>query len=355
MASQPNERFLFREGDSATKAFLTKGGKIALSGTHLPAIELECEDLLLGVVELFLADGGAPPPRLCSLSVSAEAQVEERSFEKVLLLAREYEYGISANRFLALLLERTNELLRSMFRSLPQQWKSYQEQAMLYYDLVNRWEGLALRSGVVEYQASVDEAKQVDLYSTGARFQQERSVSCIAFGSGWLTSAQRFSKEQAICRAGDSADCMYILLEGSVYVAKPNQILATISQQGECFGELAFFLKGKRTADLIATAGTALLRLDTSSLREFHATHPDMFVQIAATLAKRIQANLLTLERRHATQPEQAASEAEVLSAGARKTIDGFLEKLRRFLRIASNFEISELVAHAQEEMAKID
>jgi CRP-like cAMP-binding protein len=355
MSSQPQWRVLFQEGDLARTAFLTKGGKVTLSGAHLPDIEVQCEEFLLGVVELFLSDGGVPPRRLCTVSVSADAQVSEVNFEKVISLAGDYEYGISTNRFLALLLERTNDLLRTMFRSMPQQWRSYQELAMLYYDVVNRWEGLASRSGVTEYLGLVNESKQVELYSVGTRFQQERAVSCIAFGSGWLTSAQRFSKEQAICRAGDVADCMYILLEGCVHVAKPNQIFATISQPGECFGELAFFLKGKRTADLIATAGTALLRLDTSSLKEFHATHPDMFVQIAGTLAKRIQANLITLERHYATKPEQAASEAAALNASARKTIDGFLEKMRRFLRIASNFEISELVSCAQEELSKID
>lgn len=355
MSSQQNERVLFKEGDPARSAFLTKGGSVAVSGAHLPKVEVPCEELLLGVVELFLSDGGAQPARLCTVSVSADAQVSEIGFEKVLSLTGDYDYGISANRFLALLLERTNDLLRTMFRSMPRQWRSYQERAVLYYDLVNRWEGVASRSGVSEYLGSVDESKRVDLYAVGARFQQERSVSCIAFGAGWLSSAQRFSKEQAICRAGDSADCMYILLEGCVYVAKPNQIFATISQPGECFGELAFFLKGKRTADLIATAGTALLRLDTSSLRDFHATHPDMFVQIAGTLAKRIQANLLTLERYHATKPEQAATEAEALNVTAGRTIDAFLEKLRRFLRIASNFEISELVAYAQDELSKID
>lgn len=354
MASKPMQRALFNEGEESQGAFVTKGGLIAISGTHLPRFEIEGDELLLGVVELFLAEGTAAPRRLFTTEVSADVQLATVGFDEVLKLAHGYDYGINANRFLAMVLERTNELIRMMFRLMPQQWRTYQERAVLFYDLVNRWEGIAKTSGVKEYQASVDESKRTELYAAGARFRQERSVSCIAFGSGWLSSAQRFVREQAICRAGDTADCMYILLEGTVHVARPNQLFATINRPGECFGELAFFLKGKRTADLIAAADTAILRLDNASLPEFHTTHPDMFVQIAGTLAKRIQANLGILQRHHATNPDQAVSEAAVLDENARKTVDGFLEKLRRSLRIASNFEISDLIAYAQDEMAKL-
>ena len=354
MATRPMQRVLFKEGDGSQGAFIAKGGAIGISGTHLPRFELEVDELLLGVVELFLMPGGAPPPRLFTVEVSAEVQISQVSFDEVLKLASGYEYGINANRFLAMVLEKTNELVRTMFRLMPEQWRTFQDRAILFYDLVNRWEGIAKTSGVTEYQASVDESKRTDLFAVGARFLQERSVSCIAFGSGWLSAAQRFPREQAICRSGDAADCMYILLEGTVHVAKPNQLFATINQPGECFGELAFFLKGKRTADLIAAANAAILRLDTASLPEFHATHPDMFLKIAGTLARRIQANLGILQRHHAMNPEQAASEAETLDDNARKTIEGFLEKLRRFLRIASNFEISDLVAYAQDEIGKL-
>ena len=354
MATRPMQRVLVKEGDGSQGAFIAKGGAIGISGTHLPRFELEVDELLLGVVELFLMPGGAPPPRLFTVEVSAEVQISQVSFDEVLKLASGYEYGINANRFLAMVLEKTNELVRTMFRLMPEQWRTFQDRAILFYDLVNRWEGIAKTSGVTEYQASVDESKRTDLFAVGARFRQERSVSCIAFGSGWLSAAQRFPREQAICRSGDAADCMYILLEGTVHVAKPNQLFATINQPGECFGELAFFLKGKRTADLIAAANAAILRLDTASLPEFHATHPDMFLKIAGTLARRIQANLGILQRHHATNPEQAASEAETLDENARTTIEGFLEKLRRFLRIASNFEISDLVAYAQDEIGKL-
>ena len=360
MGFQSTEKVLFKEGDPSTGAFLVEGGQISISGTHIPKVNLDGvnvdgNNLLVGVLELFLAQGADPGPRLCTLFASSDSRVSEVPFRKVLSRLTDYDEGSNANRFLAQFLERTNDLIRTMFRLMPKQWRGYQEQAILYYGLVNCLDKIATTSGVSDYKELVRESQNIDLYSVGSRFRQERSISCIAFALEWLTSAQRFSKEQAICRAGDVADCMYILLEGNVYVAKPNQIFASINKPGECFGELAFFLKGKRTADLIATPGTSVLRLDAGSLREFHASHPDMFIQIAATLAKRIEANLQTLERHRATNPQEAAKEAEALNQSARKVVDTFLEKIRRFLRIASNLEVSELVNYAQDEMAKID
>jgi hypothetical protein len=43
--------------------------------------------------------------------VSSEDPLTELSFDKVLALAKEYEFGINCNRFLAALLERTNDQL----------------------------------------------------------------------------------------------------------------------------------------------------------------------------------------------------------------------------------------------------
>jgi CRP-like cAMP-binding protein len=354
MNTAPQGRVVYKEGDPSKEAFLVKSGKVYLVSSFFSPIELAGDDLIVGVLELFLADGIAPGTRISDLVVSNEAQLSKVSFEQVLESAREYDYGIKVNRFLAAVLERTNELVRSMFRAMPAEWRAYQERAILFYDLVSRFDGIASRGGVQEYQSAVLELKTSALYLAGERFNQERVVSCIAFGSAWLKSSQRFQVEQAFCRAGDDADCMYILLEGRVHVARPNQILATIKEPGECFGELAFFLRGKRTADLVATAGTALLKLDNSSLPEFHSTHPEMFIQIAGTLAKRINANFGILKGHHASSPEKAAAEACELDRESRKIVDAFLERLRKFLRIASNFEISELIAHAQEGLGKI-
>jgi hypothetical protein len=80
-----------------------------------------------------------------------------------------------------------------------------------------------------------------------------------------------------------------------------------------------------------------------------------MFIQIAGTLAARIQANLITLQSHHATNPEQAAKQAEALNANAHKVLDSFIDRMRRFLRIAANFEVSELLGYAQDELAKFD
>jgi CRP-like cAMP-binding protein len=355
MSGDPKRRILYSEGDRVDCAYLVSGGSVHLASSFISEIEHSARDeILAGAIELFLVDGIAPPPRLTNLSVSVDARMSEVTFEQILKSAREYEYGIKVNRFFAELLEKTNDLVRAMFRAMPVEWRSYQELAILFYDLISRWEGIAVRSGVHEYQSVVDEMKTTALYLAGERFNHERVVSCIALGSSWLKSSQRFSSEQAFCRAGDDADCIYVLLQGAVHVTKPNQVLATIREQGECFGELAFFLRGKRTADLVATAGTALLKLDNATLPEFHSSHPDMFIQIAGTLAKRIYANFETLKRHNANSPDKAQAEARELNEASRKTVDAFLERLRRFLRIASNFEISELIAHVQERLGKV-
>jgi hypothetical protein len=58
--------------------------------------------------------------------------------------------------------------------------------------------------------------------------------------------------------------------------------------------------------------------------------------------------------KHNANSPDKARAEARELSEGSRKTVESFLERLRKFLRIASNFEISELIVHAQERVGQL-
>ena len=141
-----------------------------------------------------------------------------------------------------------------------------------------------------------------------------------------------------------------MLLDGAVYVSKSDQIIATISEPGECFGELAFLIHGKRTADLTATQNTAILKVDKGALRDFHTHHPDMFIQIARTLAKRLEHNVEMLGFYNSNESKESTTAFKNSAGNAKKEILAFLDDLKAFVRIAFNREINVLIASAAKE-----
>lgn len=80
---------------------------------------------------------------------------------------------------------------------------------------------------------------------------------------------------EIICRHGDTGNTMFIILRGQVGVYIPQQDRQrniarpslTLSE-GEIVGELAFALRHKRTADLVALGDTALLSFEYEQLRD---------------------------------------------------------------------------------------
>ncbi|MCB0334585.1 MAG: cyclic nucleotide-binding domain-containing protein, partial [Bdellovibrionales bacterium] len=106
----------------------------------------------------------------------------------------------------------------------------------------------------------------------------------------------RYQKDAFLCRQNDSDRALYVLLDGAVGVLVRGKYIAHITLPGEAFGELSLFLRGKRTADLVAEQPTAILRLTPENLPEFHETHPQMFLIIARTLAQRLESNLERLK-----------------------------------------------------------
>jgi len=66
---------------------------------------------------------------------------------------------------------------------------------------------------------------------------------------------------------GELDDCFYIITEGKVTVTKHNKTIRTL-EKGDCFGEMGYLAKTKRTASIKSEGKTALLKINSTVISQ---------------------------------------------------------------------------------------
>lgn len=88
-----------------------------------------------------------------------------------------------------------------------------------------------------------------------------------------------------ILKKGNTAQNLYVLLDGVVEVRDGDQLLAVITP-GEVFGEMAFLLARPRSADVFAVAaGTRVLSLSESALRGLIKDEPSVAAMLLLNIS----------------------------------------------------------------------
>jgi flavin reductase (DIM6/NTAB) family NADH-FMN oxidoreductase RutF len=93
---------------------------------------------------------------------------------------------------------------------------------------------------------------------------------------------------EAIVRAGDPGDELYVVLEGSVRVDREGQPVRALAA-GELFGEIAVLDGGRRTADVVATTDTRCLAVPRDVIRAALEAEPRAAWDLLGVLARRLR------------------------------------------------------------------
>jgi CRP/FNR family cyclic AMP-dependent transcriptional regulator len=101
-----------------------------------------------------------------------------------------------------------------------------------------------------------------------------------------------------IVKQGDIDDAMYLVLDGELRVrlmiGGKETILATLAA-GECFGEIALFDQGPRSADVLANKDSIVLKVSSEAFDKLRREAPELcspiLFAISKTLAARIRAD----------------------------------------------------------------
>jgi hypothetical protein len=122
-----------------------------------------------------------------------------------------------------------------------------------------------------------------------------------------IADEQTFKARAAICRDGDNADCLYVIVSGSVQVQKRGLELAVLTR-AHCFGEMAVLDSSPRSADVIALDETEVLRVGQEQFLETMQSNGHIMQSVVRMLLSRLR-----------LMDEQLADKAAV-AAGGRST-----------------------------------
>jgi len=97
---------------------------------------------------------------------------------------------------------------------------------------------------------------------------------------------RRFEAGQFVIRQGEQTDALYFLIEGAVEVLKDDVRVATATQPGLVFGEMAVLLGGAHTASVRAVKPCDFFIVGQP--REFLKASPALSLHVAELLARRL-------------------------------------------------------------------
>jgi hypothetical protein len=106
-------------------------------------------------------------------------------------------------------------------------------------------------------------------------------LAAIAVESSWPSGSVVF-------REGDAGDALYVVLSGSVCIAKDGVEIATL-RKGACFGEMAVLDGAPRSADASVSDEAVLLRISSEEFYEALAEDPRLIQNVIGVLTRRLR------------------------------------------------------------------
>jgi CRP-like cAMP-binding protein len=108
----------------------------------------------------------------------------------------------------------------------------------------------------------------------------------IAFGTEHLSIA----KGRELYREGETADCGYVILAGSVNLVEDRDASRRILHSagpGTLLGELALISPGERSTGAVAAADSEVIRISRSLFRRVLEEYPELAAKLHAAMSRR--------------------------------------------------------------------
>ncbi len=158
----------------------------------------------------------------------------------------------------------------------------YQMGLDLAADLTKTFDNLEKPKDDISAQEKFEAVKKLEFF-TGF---PDAEIWEILRASTW----QDYDANDDIIVEGDMDDCFYIIINGDVQVMKSTSVIRTL-QKGDCFGEMGYLAKTKRTASIKASENTSLMKINSTVISQVSLNCQVRFLKVfLRTLIHRLSA-----------------------------------------------------------------
>ncbi len=139
-----------------------------------------------------------------------------------------------------------------------------------------------------------------------------------------VSTVKPVSGGELLVAQGDDADALYFVESGRFRVVVNKVHIVAHIEAGEAIGELAFFAGGKRTADVIATRDSSVLKVSRSAFDNIARAHPEL----TQAMLKLVSERLVVATSRAGSVTSSTPRVIALIPAGTSQLPDGFLARL---------------------------
>ena len=177
-------------------------------------------------------------------------------------------------------------VMKALARDRAQRYAMGNEMAA---DLSQAFDHLDGVEAHVEEQERFESARKLEFFS---EFSDAELWEVVRAASG-----HRFTGGDRIVSEGAIEDFFYIIVSGDVMVKKGSRVLSSLAA-GDCFGEMGYFGKVPRSANIVALNDVSALRLGASHVEQVSAGAQLRFLRaFVKTLVSRLGKTSETLAR----------------------------------------------------------
>lgn len=133
-----------------------------------------------------------------------------------------------------------------------------------------------------------EEAESFFAFFGGIAFQTAGPQTASAAAALAKVQGKKYSAGEMLCTSGEEARELFILLQGRLNVVVGRRTIQTIEGRGNMVGEMAFLLKTRRTASVVAVEPSMVLAVPFDKMEPLFQKVPQLLLLMLKQLAGRL-------------------------------------------------------------------
>jgi CRP-like cAMP-binding protein len=301
---------LYSSTSEPESVYLLNEGSVYFFVSEIDKYTIRGKNLIIGATELILSSLlGIKTHRLETAVTDRESKIKKISVDKFLNGMNIYSFAINASIVIAKQVLLTNNIIHNNIDELTGKANRARELLIEYYVILLRLREEFHKRKLQWLKEIINEFETTLSYKKGEAFYKSSEPTKVSDTHNLSDKMVEYSRGSLICEENSTGDEMYILNSGSIDVTVNGNRVATINEQGTVFGEMALLLGEKRTATLTAKNNVVISKISRRILKEMSKEQTHLLKDIACSLAKKHNYNIVRIESTNQSLIEKNFSE----------------------------------------------